>query len=332
MEDPTKISLVNEIELRKDFLRLDDRQKKTEKLILSQRKLVLITIVLLVALLVIIIMTAFSIGSSVNQKGSASNPISVINNFPNSVLFSVANELMDGNISPSSISLYPLNPYSTSVNPIISNGKDDVFFLGATSCQFCARTRIPLSIALAKFGSFSKIYGGYSVGDGDYPTIFWTNDVQGGYNIGSYYTSKYVNFIVEEEYEPNGFSDPSATSMELEDSAIIPFINLSEEYINLTGGIATPLMLIGDNLINGAPTNTVPPTTTGSYFSSLNATAQQTVTPAILLSLIESDNNTYATDEIAGADMYIASICKAINMTAPICGEYNWTAFYNRFG
>lgn len=324
MED--KIDLINELETKKEILKLEKSQKRIDKFI-SLQKLSMATIIILLVVLLSFILVAVLVHPSL-----PSNTLGLINNFPNSVLFSVANQLMNGSIVPSSIGLYPLNPYSITVNPIISNGKDNIYFVGATSCQYCARTRIPLSIALAKFGSFNKIYGGYSVGDGDYPTIFWTDVTTNGYDNGAYYTSKYVNFIVTDAYEPDGFSEPNTVQTELSYPPIMRFLNLSQKYINISTGIATPLMLIGGNLVNGAPTSTPPPLTTGSYFSPLSSGPQQAVTPAILLSIIQADNTTYSTDEIAGADMYIASICKAINMSAPICSEYNWTAFYNRFG
>jgi hypothetical protein len=336
MEEPDKTQLMNEIELRKDFIKLEDRQKKTDKLILSQRKLVIVTISLLLVILVVMVVAAISAGLP-SSIGGSSNAVSMINNFPQSTLISLAQQSLKNPGLLSQYSVYPLNQYGLNATPMFDGSKLEVFYAGSTACQFCARTRIPLSIALAQFGSFSKLYGGYSVGDGNYPTIFWGSNVSDGYVSGTTYSSNYIDFIATDIYEPNGFSSPNEGQTLLAYPDVSPLFTVYNKVYggNASSDFGTPLMMMGNYILNGAPTSAAPPLSTGgSYFQSFGSQPPQTMTPLMLIDSIYKDNGSYSESEILSADMYIALFCKQLNNPISICksNESLWSNFYNEYG
>ena len=86
------------------------------------------------------------------------------------------------------------------------NGKPTVIYIGATSCVWCGSNRWAMALALSRFGTFGRLYKGYSaLQDSDVPTLFWSADnitTQSGINFDNNYTSNYISFISAEFESP----------------------------------------------------------------------------------------------------------------------------------
>jgi hypothetical protein len=261
-----------------------------------------------------------------------------INDYPASDLIMVAKELLNGSINQTlpiaSQTAYGLFPLSLSGkvmnNSLISNGKIDFYFGGQDACQFCGRDRWAIDIALTQFGSFKSLYSGYTYGDANYPTLFWTGNIQSfnnlqtqfsKYTLGNSYVSSKINFISADLYplDGHGFYGPSVTSMESAYPQITPLFTNASKYDSVSvssGSFGTPLEAVGNYVVNGAFTDV--PIPYSSFQSIINS--------------FYSMNTQFSLATIAGADMYIADFCHINNSIAPICSKYNWTAFYNAYG
>jgi Domain of unknown function (DUF929) len=78
---------------------------------------------------------------------------------------------------------------SISGNALTSNGKPEVFFLGAEYCPFCAANRWGMIVALSRFGTFSglkTIASSATDNPASVPTFTFAS---------SSYTSKYISFV-----------------------------------------------------------------------------------------------------------------------------------------
>ena len=255
-----------------------------------------------------------------------------INHFPQATLISVAQQMVSGNISNALFSMASIN----NTQPLFSNGKLEIFYLGASSCQYCARTRIPLAIALAQFGFFSQLYQEYSLGDGNYPTIAWGKNIVDGVDIGNTYNSNLIDFISTDAYQPNGFGGVSVSQTELASPSTTPFFNIASRFFNLSSGYyGTPFLFIGDKLVNSAPTY-MEPVDVNQYYSTLGSNViGPYMTPSQLVNMIYNDNGAYANVEIQAADLYIATICNSLkgqNVSNTICSNPVFGQLYNLVG
>ena len=261
--------------------------------------------------------------------------LSQINNYPAKDLISVAEGLLNGSLnipidSSTVAGIFSLKLSGVQVPAIESNGKIDFYFAGQSACQFCGRDRWAINLALSQFGKFGSLYTGYTYGDANYPTLFWSNNITNLSSIPSHYSdyqsdnsysSNSINFTNVDlyPYDGSGFYGPSVSYMEAAAPTMSTLFSYASKYDNSTvssGGFGTPLELFGNYLVNGAFTDVPVP-----YESFSN-----------IISSFYSLNSQFALATVAGSDMYIADFCH-INQTAgPICSEYNWTAFYNKFG
>ncbi|MGC8669765.1 MAG: DUF929 family protein [Candidatus Micrarchaeia archaeon] len=214
-------------------------------------------------------------------------------------------------------------PKAHLVNPYIINGKPSVIYLGAISCIYCAENRWAIALALSRFGTFNKLFTGYSsLGDGDVPTLYWNNDnytTQQGVTFGNLYNSSYINFISAD------YDSPITAGFEFPQSGVSYFINAAPNatykdaylLINRTGLFeGTPFSIWGsvansgvDAVIFGTPkpgeSSNIPPI---SY-----------MTHSQILAQIQSFNTTFAKEQYAAADVYIAELCPSINNSAQVC-------------
>ena len=253
-----------------------------------------------------------------------------INHFPQATLISVAQQMVSQ--GPSS-NLYPLT-HSENISPIFNGSKLQVIGAFETSCQFCARTSPALAIALAQFGSFSNLYEGYSIGDGNYPDLFFSDKVIGSFTTTSTYSSKYIDFIISDYYQPNGFVSPSVQQTEL----ALPQTSVLFNLANISGSYGTPLFIIGNKLVNGAPTSYVPSSPSQQqYFKTIGSTDNLNTqfTPVQMINDLYNNEGTYANIEIQAADMYIATICNSLkgqNVSNTICSNPVFGQLYNLVG
>ncbi len=226
----------------------------------------------------------------------------------------------------------------TILTPLIYNGKPSVIYIGAISCIYCAENRWAMALALSRFGRFGALYNGYSsIGDGDVPTLYWSADnytTSGGATFGNSYTSNYVNFFSAEYDSPikSGFQFPQ------QQNPIAYFVVRApnQSYatamalMNMTGAFqGTPFTFWGSvlntgvdavvfGIPNSTPSSTHPPLTYMSH--------------AQILGELGAYNSTFAQEEYAAADVYVAELCPSLNNAAPACRLPAITAMEQRMG
>jgi hypothetical protein len=241
--------------------------------------------------------------------------LAVINNAPNSY-FETAGEMYLNRTLNNSVGANPV-----SVPAFIVNGKPSVIYLGTITCIFCGENKWSMALALSRFGNFSQLFAGYSaLKDGDVPTLFWA---PAHYNktsavLGSFYNSKYINFLPIEESASitGGFSLMPLSSLQFiaNQSGNLAYIDALKYISALNGYQGTPFTIWGNYSVSGAdavafgdapPTNNILPLT---Y-----------MTHAQLLQMLAHPASQLAWTEYAGADIYVAMICKSIGNVAPVC-------------
>ncbi|MGC8478550.1 MAG: DUF929 family protein [Candidatus Micrarchaeia archaeon] len=246
-----------------------------------------------------------------------STELSIINNAPDSYFEKAGEMLLNSTLNDQVV--FSRVPNNTKFNAFYVNGKPSVIYIGAISCIFCGENKWAMALALSRFGSFSKLYKGYSsFGDGDIPTIYWIADnytTPAGVGYGNYYSSNYINFISSDYESPikQGFQiqplsyfiskSPNATY-----TKAISFMNST----NLFQG--TPFTFWGNIIVGGADAvvfgNSTPSSTT------LPLTY---MTHSQVLSQLKNFNDQFSWGEYAGADIYISYVCPTINNSAPVC-------------
>lgn len=246
-----------------------------------------------------------------------STELSIINNAPASYFESAGEKLLNGSIT-NEIALAPVSN-SSKFSAFSVNGKPSVIYIGAISCIYCGENRWAMALALSRFGSFSKLYEGYSsFGDGDIPTLYWNKDnytTPAGVTFGNFYSSNYINFISSEydspitagfEVQPLSYfigKAPNSTYLKA-----LSFMNST----NLFQG--TPFTFWGNTAVTGADGvvfgNTTP---TGSTLPIASMTHAQ------VLSQFKNFSDQFAWSEYAAADIYISMVCPSINNSASIC-------------
>jgi len=213
-----------------------------------------------------------------------------------------------------------------SYNALIVNGKPSVIYIGAISCVYCGENRWAMALALSRFGTFNTLYTGYSsLGDGDVPTLYWNinNYTAKGVKFGNSYKSNYINFFSAEYESPitAGFQFPASQypiqyfAANATNSSYVKAMN----YMNRSNAFqGTPFTLWGTYLNRGADAVVLT--------NSSNPASQVTNYPPIsymshaqIFNQLQSLNDTFALEEYAAADVYIAQVCPSINNTAPIC-------------
>ncbi|MGZ6383925.1 MAG: DUF929 family protein [Ktedonobacteraceae bacterium] len=121
-------------------------------------------------------------------------------------------------------------------------GKPQFLYIGAEYCPYCAVQRWATVVALSRFGTFDKLYQTTSSStdvDPSTPTFtFYT-----GHYGGSFYTSKYIDFVpVEtEDQQQNPLQTPTTEQENLlntydappytTQSGSIPFIDIANQYV-----------------------------------------------------------------------------------------------------
>jgi thiol-disulfide isomerase/thioredoxin len=118
-----------------------------------------------------------------------------------------------------------------------SDGKPEVFYLGAEWCPYCAAERWAMVVALSHFGSFKNLRLTTST-SGDVPP-----DINTLSFYGSSFTSTYVDFVpVElEDRNRNPLETPTAQEQQLAQTYDrdngIPFIDIGNVYTMIGQGV-----------------------------------------------------------------------------------------------
>ncbi len=266
----------------------------------------------------------------------SSQQLSVINNAPNSD-FEVAWEKVQSLSIPNETGsngiytapLFEINAaHPAQVSPLIINNKPTVVYIGATSCIYCGESRWSMALALSRFGTFSALYTGYSsIGDSDVPTLYWKSNnytTKSGETFGNDYSSGYINFISAEYDSPitGGFEFVNSASPISYFVANAPNASYSQalSFMNKSGLFAgTPFTLWGTSVNRGA---------VGVVFgngTSAGSTAATNILPLTYMShsqifnQLQQFNNTFAYEQYASADVYVAQVCSSINNSASVC-------------
>ncbi len=244
-----------------------------------------------------------------------STDLSIINNAPDSYFETAGEMLLNGTLN-NSVGTSPLK-----VNNFVVNGKPSVIYYGSITCVWCGENRWAMALALSRFGSFSRLYTGYSsLGDSDVPTLYWRPVEYNAstVNPGSFYNSSYINFLPIEDINPitGGFDlNPFSKVQKILNGTGIPAYIDAFNYIlqiNTFGG--TPYTIWGMYVVsgadaidfgNGAPTGSTLPLTD--------------MTHAQIYSQLAHPATQFAWTEYAGADVYVALMCSSIGNNASVC-------------
>lgn len=211
-------------------------------------------------------------------------------------------------------------------NTLDYNGKPSVIYIGAISCVWCGENRWAMALALSRFGSFGSLYNGYSaVQDGDVPTLYWKYQnitSSGTADFGNSYTSNYINFF-SAEYDSNikgGFEFPSSKypiSFFVSSAPNQSYYNAMAFMNNTDKFEGTPFTFWGTSLDMGAVGVVLGTPQNGTQTSSNPPLTY--MTQGEILGQLGSFNSTFAQEEYATADMYVAQMCHGLNNTAPVC-------------
>ncbi len=209
--------------------------------------------------------------------------------------------------------------------PLVIDGKPSIVYIGAISCIYCGENRWAMALALSRFGNFTALYKGYSaLGDGDVPTLFWSIEnitSEGSATYGNHYRSSYVNFISAEYDSPisGGFKFVQSSSPIDYFIAHAPNSSYSSamSFMNSTGSFAgTPFTFWGVALNSGADAVVFGTPVSGQ---STSLPPLSYMTHGQIIGQLKNFNTTFATQEYAAADVYVAEVCPAVNFTAPVC-------------
>src|SRR2546430_1168412 len=140
-------------------------------------------------------------------------------------------------------------------------GKPQFLYIGAEYCPYCAAQRWATIVALSRFGTFSKLYQTTSSSTDAYPSTPTFTFYTGHYG-GSFYTSKYVDFVPVETLGNTQDSSGNYTALQTPtteqqnllntydvapyatQSGSIPFIDIANQYI-ISGASYSPQDLQG---------------------------------------------------------------------------------------
>ena len=129
-------------------------------------------------------------------------------------------------------------------------GKPQFLYIGAEYCPYCAAERWSMVVALSHFGSFDKLYQTTSSSTDIFPSTPTFSFYTGHYG-GSFYTSKYIDFVPVETQDQQGNPLQTLTTEQQNllnkydvppyttQSGGIPFTDIANQYI-MTGASYNP--------------------------------------------------------------------------------------------
>jgi hypothetical protein len=260
----------------------------------------------------------------------------VINNAPNSNFETawerVANLSIPNETGSNGTYTAPLFELSAShpvqVSPVIIAGKPSVIYIGAISCIYCAENRWAMALALSRFGSFNKLYIGYSaLGDSDVPTLYWNADnytTKSGATFGNGYSSSYINFISAEYDSPitGGFKFVNSQNPISYFVANAPNASYAQamSFMNSTKLFrGTPFTLWGTSVNQGATGVVFGNATSSGSSGATNILPLTYMSHSQIFSQLQQFNSTFAYEQYAVADVYVAQACSSINNAASVC-------------
>ncbi len=249
-----------------------------------------------------------------------STELSIINNAPDSYFEQAGSMYLNGTFSNLVGGVTAHNVPAFTVN-----GKPSVIYLGSITCFFCGENRWAMALALSRFGNFSTLFKGYSsFGDANFPTLYWApaRYNQSAEDLGSFYHSRYLNFIAIEDTHPitGGFAlNPiPVIQRNINYTGNLAYMDSFDYILNLskvqtTAFQGTPYTIWGNYQVGGADAVDVG-NAVGSGYQLTNMTHAQ-----VLAQISNPSNSSFGMIEYAAADLYVAMMCASINNTAPVC-------------
>jgi hypothetical protein len=249
--------------------------------------------------------------TDLNEPLNASE-LSAINNAPDSYFETAGEMFLNGTLKNN------VGIPTTKVPMFVVNGKPSVIYVGSITCVWCAANRWSMALALSRFGNFTYLFKGYSaLEDGDAPTLYWT---PAHYNetsvaMGSFYSSKYINFLPYEESAPisGGFSLQPLGALQQYANATgnLAYIDGVKYVISINSFEGTPYSVWDGYVAAGADAH--------AFGNNSQSTSLLNMTHEQMLQQLADPSSQLAWTEYAGADYYSAMICKSLNNTAPVC-------------
>ncbi len=251
--------------------------------------------------------------TDINAPLNASE-LAVINNAQNAYFEKAGEMLLNGSINNT------VQASVKNVNPITVNGKLSVVYLGSITCIFCGENRWAMALALSRFGNFTYLFKGYSsLGDQDVPTLYWSPATysDAGFTFGSFYNSRYINFIAMENTEPisQGFSLQPFATMQQEVNATDnkAYIDAFHYILELNNFQGTPYTIWGNYQVGGADAVVF-----GNSTPQTNKLPLTYMTHNQVLAQLAAPRDQFSYSEYAAADLYVAMICKSMNNNASV--------------
>jgi thiol-disulfide isomerase/thioredoxin len=231
----------------------------------------------LVIVLVVALVLVKTLQAPAKQLGKGDLPVAVqhqITGVPATTLAKVGTGPLQGAL--------PIKGISD--KPLISNGKPEMLYIGATFCPYCAATRWGMAIALSRFGTLGPLKGIHSSATDVYPntpTLSFQNQK---------YTSKYLTFTpVEAEGEQHQQLQKLTKSQQA----------LWVKYDTTNGSQGFPFVDFGNKVV-----------LTGPLFS---PQALHGLTWAQVANRLKNPNDPVASYLTASANYFTAAICKMTN-------------------
>ncbi|HIH50530.1 MAG: DUF929 family protein [Candidatus Micrarchaeaceae archaeon] len=267
----------------------------------------------------------------------SSGQLSVINNAPNSnfetawekvTSLSIPGEQYAGNYIYTA-PYFDISPLSAvRVTPPLIGGRPSVIYIGAISCVYCGESRWAMALALSRFGSFNRLYIGYSaLGDSDVPTLYWNADnytTNSGVTFGNGYSSSYINFISAEYDSPITGGFEFVNSQDPISYFVARAPNQSyEQAMSFMNGTSmfegTPFTLWGRSLSRGAAGVIFGNATSSETTGTTNILPLTYMSQSQILNQLQQFNSSFSYEEYAAADVYVAQVCASINNAASVC-------------
>lgn len=243
----------------------------------------------LVVVLVVVLAVVFTVGHN-NDTKSVTAPASpaLVQDLvvPEAALASAGTSGLGSRV----VGLTPI----TGGDPITTDGKPTVVYVGGEFCPYCAAQRWALAVALDRFGTFTGLQTTRSAADdGNYATLTF---------VGSTYTSQYVSFDGKEIYDR---AKKTIKSQTLDAAAAASYKKYGQ-----VGSV--PYFTVNNQYKGTVQFN---PSDLGT--KSADAIAAE----------ISAGQTSLAKDVLASANIITAAICKATNgQPAAVCSAAEVTA------
>jgi hypothetical protein len=174
-----------------------------------------------------------------------------------------------------------------------------------------------MALALSRFGTFSRLYKGYSsFGDHDLPTLYWSPAQynQSAEDLGAFYNSSYINFISIDDANPitGGFVlNPMGTiQSRINATNNTVYIDAMKFIVQLNNFQGTPYTIWGKYNVAGADAVDF-----GNSTPTNNTLPMTNMTHASVFKQLANPTDQFALTEYAGADIYAAMMCSTLNGT-----------------